>query len=217
MRREPMPSVELLRGVYTGQRGALICPGPSLDDVADLDGTLAGYDVRIGVNEAILATPEIDYLTCFDPKAARKTCLRWPLRLAVVVHEGHQADMVQAMAPLHERFYTVAEGVLTEARAASLGRALGFSKLLGVASLDLYGVDLCRPVERHYAASVMAGHPGHESIHEGELVRYAPDGWCVPEHFKSWIAEIERVKGEWSGIKITNKSWRSMLTAFPKG
>jgi hypothetical protein len=207
-------SVEALRGRHQGARAALVCPGTSLEEMSDLAAALAEYDLRIVVNEAIFAVAEAtDYLTCFDVKAARKTVTAWSPRTPVVCHQFPSVEIRRYGRP--NPLFVIPDTLeLTKARAGSLGEALGFALLLGVATLDLYGVDLSRPPTHHYAKTVMRRR-GNFQIHESNLAP-AENGRLVPDHFRRFAREIELHKQEWESMQITNRNPWSLLDTFPK-
>jgi len=203
--------VTLLFGLHEGQRGALVGAGPSLDLIQDFEDRLMTYNVVIGINEAIFAVPELDYLTCFDYKAARKTFKAWTPSLKVILAEG-----TSNIAPAHENTY---EGPRRfPGRAGSLGEALCFARELGLAELDLYGVDLCWPTKDalkfKYAQSI------HDQL-EGQVYGGSSIHRCNPvgdlhrdQAFERFVIELRLHKSEFKDMDIRNKSPFSMLDCF---
>lgn len=177
-------------------RGALVAPGPSLDDIPDLDDRLRGYDVRVGISEAILHTTELDHLTIFDEKAWRKVKHAVPSR----IHVWRDSDFPEP---------------LTQARAGSLGRALGLCKKAGITNLDLYGVDLSVR-DRKVKYSARTEENLLEEYRLPENFELHPEGMIVPVEFWVHAQQIEQHKDEWADMEIRNLNPRSALTAFPR-
>jgi hypothetical protein len=206
-----------LEGVYQGARAALIGAGPSLDMVDIPDD----YDVYIGMNEAVLAYPNLDFLTCFDQKAAWKTWHAWPSDMIVVV-TNPSLDKHQP-GDNHLIFW---DRTLSPARAGSLGEALSFCEFLGAENLDLYGVDLCwvgrkgkysKKIEENIRESQRGGFsfhrvpiPGNEKISTHDEFELWTDG-----AFEKFGQQISAHADHWS-MKITNCSPISQLDCFPR-
>jgi len=178
-------------------RGALVAPGPSLDDYPDLDEKLHGYDIRIGIAEAVLHTRELDYLTLFDPKARKKVeHVIWP-ELTIIT----DADF---------------ESPLTQARSGSLGRALGFCRILGIQTLDLYGVDLCVR-DRNAKYSSKTEENMRVDYQTPQHFEVDTEGNICPSEFWIHARQIEQHHKEWEDMDIQNLNPRSALRAFPRG
>ena len=175
------------------------------------------------MNEAVLAVGSLDYLTCFDQAGAFKTWHAWWPELKVIMSNP---DIARDQPIDCVSYYWRAS--LSPAKAGSLGEALSMCKFMGIASVDLFGVDLCwlgRPViTGQYAKAVLDNMKG-PSFHGYSMHRVKwphrpsiksddPDLW-TDGAFLEFAKEIEEHVEAWDGLKVTNKSPISQLNAFP--
>ena len=219
MKSTTLKNAEDLWGTHEGQHGALIGAGPSLDLYGGqeaLEERLSVYDVLVGMNETIIMVRTLDYLTCFDYKAARKTWPHWSPDLKVIIDNGYGRHQ---LSPANNNTYGCPR--LTHARAGSLGMALSFCRELGIKKLDLWGVDLCwntkDALQNKYAKEIIKKLGGNvyggSSIHRCDNARNL---FC-DQAFERFVIEIRRFKHEWEDMEILNRSPISQLDVFPDG
>ena len=211
---------------WQGGRAALVAPGPSRDMIPDLRARLAGYDVRIGIAEALLGMEpgELDALTLFDPKAIPKIQPALDRHLPYLKIFGtEQLRRFPGLDPVIVTFER-------ELHAGSLGMALQLCRALGFASLDLFGVDLCwrgseRVQECKYAPSVMAelGQELYDSYsiepahYPGEDSLRSPHDLFTDQPFSKQARVVDRAyeEGAFEPMQILNWSPISQLRAIP--
>jgi len=204
-----------IRGSVEGATVSIVFPGTSVEgmDLSRLEGT-----TTITMNEMI-GRVETDYALVLNERTISSVMFYFRHRPETrLVVSSEVVKRLEDNPPFDYRtgigcvdMLSGLNGVVGWFTGSSIAvAALDFAEWIGASRVDLYGLDLCSPLNRTHAYGVkrLADRDG-TMVSEG-LFRF--DQWESARH------EIElAATTKWSNMEITNKSEISTLECFPKG
>jgi len=211
--------VEELIDAELGRHAVMFCPGVSSEFV---DAQRFDSDVVITIN-SMISKIHSDYSILMDPYKLDDIFLWFEHRSkTTMVISEEVLQRLEDNPPIDYRYgrsgyseILKTKGIVSHDNIEPFGSssesiivAFEMADLLGISSMDIYGLDLCSSSQKTHAYNL--GKVGNKS---GTVL---PNGLYSYVEWQSLKKLIEKECYRWSHMRIVNRSERSILECFPK-